>query len=255
VEPAAPEPREVETALVVVDDKPAEALERISELRELAGHRLVPIPDQLIQDTYYDARARPLRQRGVALRVRRVDGEVRLTLKSELGRHGGVSDRFELESVWSRDTLADVLEALKRFDVELHVEDKPFTADASATLESFGLEPVQHRRTRRVRRLVVDDDGDALAELALDSVVFEAPTGPIRLFEVELEARSPDADVAELARALSRDTSLRAWPHAKLPTGLAAARAASAGDLDLLPDGSLAASALDRLAAELDELP
>jgi inorganic triphosphatase YgiF len=254
MEAAASEPREVETALVVVADEPTEALERVAELRELGGRRLVPIPEQTLEDTYYDRPAGPLGQRSLALRLRRVNGELRLTLKSDLERHAGVADRFELEAVWSRESFAEVLNALTYFDVEFRVEGDVFSADAPSTLESLGLKPVQRRRTRRVRRLVVDDDGRALAELALDSVVFDEPAGPIRLFEVEIEARSADADVGELARALARCPSLRRWPYGKLPTGFAAARAAASGDLERLPDGTLTASAFDRLADELDEL-
>lgn len=98
--------------------------------------------------------------------------------------------------------------------------------------------------------------GDALAEVALDSVAFDDPRSVIRLYEVELEARSPAADVRALGDALiAAFPSLRSSPHGKLSTGLAAIQARSRGQLELTANGALTPAALRRLDRALSDRP
>ena len=244
-------PREVETALVVVAQDPRRVLEEIGRLRVLDGWTLEPLAAQEISDTYYDAADRRLGRKRIGLRLRRVDGDALLTLKSETGRRGDVSDRLELEAPWSEVALTDALRTLTRLDVDLS-GDAPFADDPDATLSALGLAPVQHRMTHRERRLVRSAEGVALAELALDAVAFDRGRNPIRLFEVELEARAPGADLAGPAEALlGQFSELRPWPYGKLVTGLEAVRAAASGRLALAEDGALTPIALEQLEAEL----
>src|SRR6266545_4498251 len=91
-------PIEVESALVVRADQPAEVLAKIAALRTLARWTLEPLTPQTIEDVYFDASDGSLGARRIAVRVRRVDGQVLLALKSGLRREGDVTTRIEIEA-------------------------------------------------------------------------------------------------------------------------------------------------------------
>lgn len=240
------EPREVEVALIVSARDPDGVMRRIGQLRRLAGHPLEELATQELEDTYHDLPGGELGARRIALRVRRVDGAVLLTVKAERTRGGFPSDRTELEAPWSPEFLESARGLLERSGIDL--PGVAFSDHPTETLTALGLVVVQRRSTRRERRAVHGHGGAALAELALDSVAYDGPGGAIRLFQVEVEARSPEADLPGLAGALVHEfPALRPWPYGKLPTGLAIVDAA--GPLELGRDGALLPQALERLEA------
>jgi inorganic triphosphatase YgiF len=234
--------REVEVALVVRDDRADAVLDRIARLERLAGRSLQRLPDQELRDTYVDTAAGELRSRRIALRLRRVDGVPFVTLKASRGWAQGGADRVEIERSWSRDAWDTVARELMRLGVEVPAPDG--SDDPLEALASAGLLPLQRRHTQRRRRAVED-----LAELALDSVAYELADRTARIAQVELEARSPEADLEALAGALSADfPELIPWPYGKLGTGLALEAALGDGTLTLAPDGWVRPGGFDALA-------
>ena len=243
---AAEPPLETEGALVVRADRPSDALAAIATLPAIGRWGLEPLPPQGIEDVYFDRDDRSLGRQRIALRIRRVDGVVLLTMKSPLRHEGGVATRIEIEEPWSPS-------ALRRVELELHEPGGPTENEATTPEEALGelgLRPVQHRATDRVRRAVLDAGGRAIAELALDTVSYDLPAGPLRLYEIEVEARTPDADVGPVLDALAaRFDTLARWRHGKLATGFAAERAMRDG---ALAPGALTSAALDVLEQALE---
>lgn len=247
-------PLEIETALVVCSETPGDVLDAVAALRELAGFELRPRPDETIRDVYFDTPDGRVAAAGGALRAREVGGRTLLTIKWPSGSAGA---RVELEEEWpgrAWETLRAELGA------ELDLPATPPAADAAEALRLSGLEVVQERETRRRVRDVAPPGGERLAELAVDSVAYRLPGGPVRLHEVEIEAKTADAAVGEaavatVAQALTADfrTALRPWPHGKLPTGRAVEELLAVGERDALvaDDGSLLPGAYDAIAARL----
>jgi inorganic triphosphatase YgiF len=238
--------REVELALLVRGESPLESLDRIASLERLAGRRLEPLPEQELRDTYLDTQARELGSRRIALRLRHVGGVSFLTLKVPQGEAQGGTDRVEIERPWSREAWDTIAAELARVGVEVSAHGAAHD-DPLETARTAGLWPVQRRRTQRRRR-----DVETLAELAVDSVLYELGRGGARIGQVELEARSADADLAELAGALLvLFPELVPWPHGKLATGFALAAAIEDGTVTPGPDGWVPPSGLDALACRL----
>jgi inorganic triphosphatase YgiF len=243
---SAEQPLETEGALVVCADRPAEVLAAIAALPAIGAWGLEPLAPQAIDDVYYDDGDHSLGRRRVALRIRRVDGEPVLTLKAPLWRDGGVATRLEIEEPWSAGALSRIAAPLGEL-TRVRTPVPAAAASPEAALRALGLRPVQRRTTGRERRAVLARGGGTIiAELALDSVSYDLPPGPLQLYEIEVEARTDDADVGPILDALAaRFDALVPWRHGTLATGFAAERA--------MRDGALAPGALTPAALELLE--
>jgi CYTH domain len=276
------QPREVEGVLLVRADDQEAAARRVARLEAVDRFDLRPRPAQRIRDTYLDTADGDLAARRVAFRVRELDGRPLLTLKADPVRSGLAAERLELEAPWSAEALAAVLEELRRRGVQL--ADPPEGAGAHgdwrltggrtaastsareasigageplADLSGLGLRPTQVRDTTRTPRDVLERGREAagpVAELTVDDVGYQLPTGSARLLEVEVEAKGPGgmATVQALLAALAEGfpEELRPWPYGKLATGRAVEQLLAAGRLEGLLDaeGRIHPSAHDRLA-------
>jgi hypothetical protein len=268
--PLAQPPLEVEAALVVCAPAPLEVRERLAALTALPGFRLLPRPELSLGDTYVDTPDRALAARGVALRVRTVDGAALLTYKAHVHRTAAAVERVEIEAPWSPAALDAVLAQLARDGLRLARPDPRELADGGSSdplrvLLGLGLEVVQARVNRRIPRDVVPEGGPEgpVAELAVDAVAYHLPAGVARLHEVEVEAkgagRGDPATVERVTAALRQrfGDELAPWPYGKLATGHAIQALLAAGGLDGLrdPDGTLRPAAYQRIAAHLAANP
>ena len=110
-------------------------------------------------------------------------------------------------------------------------------------MTSLGLEVIQDREThRQVRNIVFvgEESRSALAELAIDSVVYHFGDQQICHHEVEIEAKVEDGSTAlktviESLVAMY-GSALRRWDHGKLATGKAIEKLLSEGALEGLLD-------------------
>lgn len=250
--------QETEVALLVVSTDPAGTADRVAALRGLAGHRLEPLPDRGIHDTYYDFADRRLARAGHSLRWRRVDGEDRVTLKGRSADlPGGGKRRPELEAPWSPGMARSLWRTLEaRGLLDAGAEPPDAALPPGRALESRGLRPIQARRTRRRPRAVRREvGGDVVAELVVDAVDYELGEARPRIHEVEVEAAADageavlDALCGALLDALPGE--LRRWSHSKLSTGLALARLRSAGGLGPAFRGAVPTATLDALERRL----
>jgi hypothetical protein len=85
----------------------------------------------------------------VAFRVRELDGQPLLTLKSAPVRTGLASERLELEAPWSPEALEAVLEELRRRGVDLPAPAGAGSGELRADLAALGLQPTQRRENTR----------------------------------------------------------------------------------------------------------
>jgi inorganic triphosphatase YgiF len=250
-------PTETEATLVVVSDAPEEVTRAVAALTGLDGFALLERPDEAIHDRYFDTGDRRLEAARTALRLRQVDPRLLLSIKgpsrpAELG--GRIRD--ELEAEWSGRGWALLREEL---GAALGIQAAaPPAADPFEALRSAGLVVVQDRETsRRVRAVVPAGREHAVAELAVDSVVFHLGAVDARHHEVEVEAKAAggDAAVGELAAALVARfaPSLRPWHYGKLTTGsvVGALIAEHGADEVLTAGGSLRPSTYDAIADRL----
>src|SRR5207245_1985142 len=128
-------------------------------------------------------------------------------------------------------------------------------ADPIELLKSKGLVPIQHRETQRqVRDVTSSPEGSpVLAELDIDSVLYDFDDQKIRLFEVEVESKSEKGQnvVKSVTRSLKGEYGhiLRSWRHGKLATGTGIAKLLKSGELKPLIDAEnrLLPAAYDRL--------
>jgi CYTH domain len=262
-------PREIEGVLVVSADDPEAVGRRLAALEALDRFDLLARRPQRIRDVSLETADGALAAARVTVRVRELDGRPLLTLKADARRTRLAAERLELEAPWSAGVLQDVLGELRRRGVP--VPDPPPRAGASeagaagegaageplAVLAGLGLHPTQTRETARTPRDVVERDRPdprPVAELAIDDVGYRFPAGPLRLLEVEVEAKGPGglATVQALLGALAQafPGELRPWPYGKLVTGRAAEQLLAAGRLQALlgPQGRLRPAAAALLA-------
>ncbi len=240
-----PASQEVEAALVVAAQAPYAVLDQIAARSSLGSFSLCPRPDRQIHDTYYDTPDSALGARCFSLRLRRMNGAVRLTLKgAALAADAELKTRREMEAEWSAATLRAVSAELARHAIYLPLP--PSLDDPSQSLAALGLRVIQERHTHRRPREVSRGAGaPLLAEMALDAVTFHLPGREVRHCEIEVEAAhgATPADIKEISRALQEayPDCLQPWPFAKLTLGFALLRLQQDGCLDrlLTPQGTL----------------
>lgn len=250
---------EVEATLAVSSETPAEVAGRIAALDGLGPYRFHWLDVGELRDVYLDTPARELRERALALRLRREDDGWWVTLKGPARpAPGGAVERSELELEWSRAAFGRILGALRARGVELPGASSatrgPDAGDPLEVATDAGFRVVQDRRTRRARARVEAAEGGEgpLAWLVVDTVRFRTASGRgVRHREVEVEAMSaaPEGLPGEVSGLLRRrfGDALRPWEHPKLATGQAVAGTEPPAG----PDGDLLPAAYDRLDREL----
>lgn len=191
---------EVEQALVIRGDNPAETADEIASLQLLGAYILKEQPDQAITDTYLNTLNRDIK--GASLRIREVDGKELITLKGKNLNAGldKAAARTELEVEWP-------WEEVSPWDVA----------------DLFELDAMQERSTnRRVRNVYTATKKPKLvAELAIDEVCYNFGDEPVRFFEVEVEGRGDNKAVPFIVEDLKKKYPqlLKKWNNSKLSTG------------------------------------
>ena len=258
VGPGDSQPRESEATLVISSEDPKPVALRLEQLGEVNGYRLRPRPVEDITDVYVDTREGRLRATRTALRVRTLRGpepRTLITLKSPSGPAGEYrQERTEIELPWSQEAARVILDQVSGAGVPPPVG--PLPEHAEDFLKALGLEVIQRRSTRRKPIDVLAQPGDrVVAELAVDRVVYDLSGPSPELYEVEIEAKSPDGGKAvdRIVSALleSFGPSLRPWHHSKLGTGRAV-EALMRGRGFSMP-GPLRSADVDELARLLEQ--
>ena len=240
---------EIEFVLVVSSQDPMATVRDISGLVSVGNFEMRPGGHEKIHDVYFDTPEGALRRKKMTLRIREVNNEYFITLKQNPGLFSRKRDeRQELQLPWSPDSFDRVFAEFERRGIRLD-RAKGRASNPSEALRNVGLKILQDRETERQTRLVLhgNDIGPVLAELAIDSVTYHFDGRDIRLYELEIEAKSESgrAMLKDVRREILEEFSseLRPWKWGKLATGRAIERLLRAGNLEGFLNG-------DRLKGE-----
>lgn len=236
---------EMEATLIICSEEPEAVAEKISSLRSIGEYRIVPQHTKMIHDIYFDKPDYALQAEKLALRIREF-GEMKLiTLKGPSQPSGlGSVKRLEVEKQWCKESLINIIEELGNRKINLPRVPQDFnTANPLVAMTNLSLKVIQDRYTQRQIRNIVyldKDDSLILAELAIDSVVYNFDKQKIRHYEVEIEAKTRDGE--NVVNAVSEELyrtfkpTLRVWDYSKLATGKAINKLIKEGNLKDLPE-------------------
>lgn len=220
---------ESEIALVI-KNSPDHIAKDIAGLTSIIEYDLEPIQSERIHDSYYDRADGALRRQMISFRVRKFDHKRIFSMKSNPRRiiESGTRRR-ELELSWAYSSLVRLTREL-----ELERPRRPSRFSdltANEILTPLGLQLIQERITMRDRRNVFPRTRrrrSLLAELSIDQVTYLHEAAKVRLFEIEIEAKSSGAlrGIRKIVRTLESlyPESLMEWVHGKFITGLAIRR-------------------------------
>src|SRR5881396_3093877 len=247
--------REIESILLILSDHPEEIVRKIADKKSVGDYRLVGEKTKFLADTYFDTPNHFLSHRKLNLRIRTDNQDRWITMKTHPRRtlSGGMV-RSEMEVPWSHETVEKVVSELKIPHQPPSNAGQTSLSDPIELLKSKGLAPIQHRETQRqVRDVTLPEGSHVLAELDIDSVLYDFDGQKIRLFEVEVESKSEKGQnvVKSVTKSLKGEYGpiLRSWRHGKLATGKGIAKLLKSGELRPLIDAEnrLLPAAYDRL--------
>lgn len=220
---------EIETTLALCSESPDRLVGEVANLTKVGPYSLTPGPDVAIRDVYLDLPDRSLRSLGFGLRLRLVDREQLITLKGRAQDvSGGGLKREEIELAWSPEALERIVGRLAESGLTL---TSPCSAnewhEPQTIISKMGLITDHTRSTvRRPRDVSTCDEPPAVvAELVIDSVVFFLEFGPVRHYEIEVEAKGVGtvANIQDVSNTLLAGwpDSLREWHFGKRSTARA----------------------------------
>ena len=237
--------REIESILLILSDHPEELVKKIADKTSVGDFSLVNPMTKVLSDTYFDTPDHLLSRHKLNLRIRTDNQERWITMKTHPRRTlwGGMV-RSEMEVPWSSDALEKVVSELKIPPAQpATLKGEEADSDPIGFLKGKGLVPIQHRETQRQLRGVTSGSSSApslLAELDIDSVLYDFDGQKIRMFEIEVESKSEKGRsvVKSVTRSLKGEYGelLRSWRHGKLATGNGIIRMLNAGELSPLID-------------------
>jgi triphosphatase len=225
---AAEVPREIEVKLEL-DPRDVARLSETSLIRGSEGRA------EALSTVYFDTKRFALRDAGLSLRVRTVDGRRIQTIKAQSGAAAGLFDRDEWEH-------------------EVDGDGPDFAAAVGTALEPVlagdgvraGIRPIF---AIRVDRMTYSLTGEAwTAELTLDQGEVEADGRTSGLCEIELELKHGQTpDLFGIARALSDELPVRLGVRTKADRGYALVenkppKAVKAKGSDVVPGMTVAAA-------------
>ncbi|HZY47898.1 MAG TPA: CYTH domain-containing protein [Candidatus Bathyarchaeia archaeon] len=248
--------REIESILLILSGHPEEIVKKISDKTSIGDYNLVGARTKLLSDTYFDTSSHFLSHHKLNLRLRMDNQDRWITMKTHPRRTlwGGMV-RSELEVPWSPEIIEKVITELKIPQQPDSPSNQTVPTEPIELLKTKGLVPIQHRETQRqVRSITIGpDSSSALAELDVDSVLYDFDGQKIRLFEVEVESKSEKGQnvVKNVTKSLRGEYGpiLRSWRHGKLATGTGIATLLKTGEMRSLVDteNRLLPAAFDKL--------
>ncbi|HYP21169.1 MAG TPA: CYTH domain-containing protein [Chloroflexia bacterium] len=194
---------ETEAKFVVPDEA---AFSRLRQLAAIGPYTVRDTRTKRAHDRYLDTEDRSFFNRNLYVRLRQLSGGVLLLTVKGLGlgvREGSIHTRDEYETQVAGLDVATWPQGDVRRIVEESALGKPLH-------DLYSLD-----QTRTVSNLYQGDR--AAAELSVDEVAFDTPTGPVRAYELELELL-PDgqlSDLRELSHLLTEEYPLLPQPLSK----------------------------------------
>ncbi|MDT8271874.1 MAG: CYTH domain-containing protein [Desulfomonilia bacterium] len=219
---------EIESKLIIQSDHPASVMKRITNLTGIGSYSICEKHTQIMHDIYLDTHDNRMSSRKEALRLRETREGLWLCFKrAETVCAPGFFERFELERLWSRQNLEEIL-GIAGLKPSVKRLPRIISRDPLETLAALNLSIIQDRQTSRTLLMLADPTrlGHSIpAEIALDRVSYRIEGGTVLHFEVEVEARDDSAPhhVGAVTCLLKNHyaPNLVPWRHNKLITGFA----------------------------------
>lgn len=236
---------ELELILLIVSSDPEATVSKLKRLESIGPYKLLAEPARLLHDIYLDTKDHALGRKRINLRIRGLGDSYWITMKTSPGlfsrrRH----ERQEVEIPWSSESLRSIAGELARKGVRLDLPEKlDETFSHLELMKRIGLSILQDRETERFPRNIIDSTvpSEILGELEVDSVLYHFAGSDVRLFEIELEAKSERGRdiLGKISDKLLADFSseLRTWRFGKLVTGEKIERMLAQGSLTSLMKG------------------
>lgn len=255
-----PSPKEIEAALIIKSENPQLIAKQISEMTSIADYRLVPQESEKIHDTYFDTTDGTLHSKKNALRIRTIGISNWITIKGPSRRTwwGGVK-RLEIEKLWSKNALTEVLNELEYRGIKIRQLHQDFdNIHPWAVMSNLGLKVIQDREShRKPMNIIYKGNSSVLAELVIDYTIYHFSNQDICLYEVEIEANVGN-DFTVLKTVIDNlvtiyKPALQKWDHSKLAMGKAIEKLSSEGMLKGMLDinNNLKPEAYDKINAIL----
>ena len=181
---------EIEVTLLICAEEPERIANRISGLTSAAGYRMVYQSPVLIHDYYLDTEDWSVRRAGLDLRIRKIVDTSLITLKGPpISLGSGIIERLEIELPWSSQARTRIMEEFRLRGIDLSERGADLAhANPLPAMAAVGLISLQHRENNRAIRNIVSaeaGDGEILAELVIESVVYLLGRGWVGHQEVE----------------------------------------------------------------------
>ena len=237
---------EIEVTLIICDDNPSIIVQQVADLATIGNYQLQFKEPHIIHDFYFDTPDQALQNKKMTLRIREIDSTYWITLKipTHVINLDYGKQRFEMEYLWSKDTLTKIIQILNDQNISIcssiPVLNEVYPLDI---MEYLGLEIIQDRENFRKRRdiIITKQECDiVIAEMVLDSIVYHFGGKDIGHYEIEIELKQINHSII-LTTVVEHlisiyGSKLRLWPHSKTITGKAIENLWEAGLLEGLLD-------------------
>jgi len=213
--------------VLIIRDHAEKTAQTIANLSTMLDNSLAKRRSFTIRDTYFDTKSKFFTRNKITFRVRQSSHKIILSSKSSPRRIAiGGTRRVEIENPWSYQSLASLTGkyGLEPPNRELF---RLLPRSPSRLLTEAGFEIIQERLTRRKSRDLIalrKNKPLPFAELSIDDVTYFSTKGPVRLVEIEIEAKAAGAMLrirSVVDFLISEYPALQVWPHGKFVTGLA----------------------------------
>jgi adenylate cyclase class IV len=218
---------EVETAFIILSKDYDQIFNVIDELISNKGYRTKKNGIQIIHDAYFDTKDEILKKNEIALRIRDIDEQVsKITLKILQNTTENYSERIEIEDIYSKETLNQIILKINSY-LNLPILEpslKYYYIDPKQNLINLGFKIIQNRQTHRKIVNVINKSFNQIEfEFVFDTTTYISNNN-ITNIELEIESKLSKNNVVinDFVRELKLNQTLfKYWPYNKLLTGKA----------------------------------
>ncbi|MGE5634333.1 MAG: CYTH domain-containing protein [Deltaproteobacteria bacterium] len=183
---------EVETAFIILSKDYDQIFNVIDELISNKGYRTKKNGIQIIHDAYFDTKDEILKKNEIALRIRDIDEQVsKITLKILQNTTENYSERIEIEDIYSKETLNQIILKINSY-LNLPILEpslKYYHIDPKLNLINLGFKIIQNRQTHRKIVNVINKSFNQIEfEFVFDTTTYISNNN-ITNIELEIESK------------------------------------------------------------------
>jgi len=214
---------EVESKFQIIALNAAKIIDQLATIKNLGSYKLGAANTVEIQDTYFDTQELALSKIGAVLRTRLYKPEsIVVTLKLNRPSNNSTLEsthrRLEIEA----EPTVLVLEEIWKNLTSLDIINQPFSAQdfylagVDGIFQKWGLHIAFSANNQRRRRIILDDKGVKVANLDLDTVLFQNSYKNRQFFEIEIEAeKNAEHVLSEITSFIQRQYPNQIEPSQK----------------------------------------